>query len=170
MFCNFFNQLVNTCNVFVYLQILISNNFYYYNKQSFHTITLLATLAISYKNSFVFCGMQQAVGNIGVMQQAALVASLIFKYLHATKQYTACCPNGKWAVRRVAYTFMVVCYALNFFNQFLATCVNYTSSIINLCPKGLMKLTTALLILAPWIIPQQIGLFLMIAVMPKEPR
>jgi hypothetical protein len=37
-------------------------------------------------------------------QRAALVACVIFKYLHATKEHSACGPMLKHAVRSIAYS------------------------------------------------------------------
>jgi hypothetical protein len=48
------------------------------------------------KIDFWACGMQPealAAKSIGGMQQAALAACIIDKYLHATEQYFACSPK-----------------------------------------------------------------------------
>jgi hypothetical protein len=51
------------------------------------------------------CGVQLSALetiSICVMQQAALAARIIFKYLHATEQHFTCCPKWKRAVRSMA--------------------------------------------------------------------
>jgi hypothetical protein len=53
------------------------------------------------------CAVQpvaSAVRSFGAMQQAAMAACIIFKYLHITEEHFAC--GAKWhhAVKSVAYT------------------------------------------------------------------
>jgi len=48
------------------------------------------------------------------MQQAAMVACIIVKFLHATEQHTACCPEWRHSVRIIAYTFRG-CMLLSYF-------------------------------------------------------
>ncbi len=47
------------------------------------------------------CVGQLAARSIGVMQQAAIAACIVSKYLHSTKQHFACCQMGSCAVRRI---------------------------------------------------------------------
>jgi hypothetical protein len=54
-----------------------------------------------HKKRFEACVRQLAARSIGVMQQAALAACIVSKYLHATKQHFACCPRGRHAIRRI---------------------------------------------------------------------
>jgi len=51
---------------------------------------------------------------IGAMQQEALTASIIYKYLWMTEQHCACCPKWRYAVKNVAYTYRGVWYTQNF--------------------------------------------------------
>jgi hypothetical protein len=51
------------------------------------------------------CGVQLSeleTISIGVMQQAASAARIIFKYLYATEQHFACCQKWKRAARSMA--------------------------------------------------------------------
>ncbi len=45
-----------------------------------------------------------AARSIGVVQQAALVACIIYKFLHATEQHFACYPKWRRVDRSVIYT------------------------------------------------------------------
>jgi hypothetical protein len=55
---------------------------------------MLKMLVFSYiKNRFGACGMQSAAvtaRSIGVMQQTAWAAFIVYKYLHASEQHFAC--------------------------------------------------------------------------------
>ncbi len=55
-----------------------------------------------------------AARSIGVKQQAAFAACIIFKYVHATEQCFACCQKLRNAVRSTAYPSGRVRFALNF--------------------------------------------------------
>ncbi len=60
--------------------------------------------------------MQSAVlaaRSIGVVQQAALSACIIYKYLHATEQHFACYPKWRRVVRSIIYASGFLCYAHN---------------------------------------------------------
>jgi len=57
--------------------------------------------------------------SIGVMQQAALAASMVYKYLYATEQHFAHRPKRRHSVKSVAYTFrainlLIIFYELDF--------------------------------------------------------
>ncbi len=71
-----------------------------------------------------------AARSIGFMQQAAMAACIIFKYLHATMQHFTCCPKWRHAIRSVVYTSRGVCYARNFLMK-LVSGINYSCRVKN---------------------------------------
>jgi hypothetical protein len=56
---------------------------------------------------------------IGVMQQAALIVCIIYKYLHATEQHFACCAKWRRTIRSIAYTSSCNIYAGNFLYELI---------------------------------------------------
>ncbi len=55
-----------------------------------------------------------AARSIGVVQQVAMAAHIIFKYFHAIEQQFACCPKWKLAVGIISYASRGIFYTQYF--------------------------------------------------------